>query len=783
MKKFGIIILSLIILMSGFVFALTPSPQVEVLSPNGGETFAIGNTIVINWDFDDLDINELPKEYTLGISLVDGPTPGQVTALNPIPKEGIYKWKISEHIFQGDAGMSLQPGKYKLELILYDGMPCLGYCPREYPQPNILSKDKSDDYFDIIKSGESEQLIIIPTEFSLEKGESAKVTNYQDMKIKLISISKAYVQCIKAPCPTNENVVVVGISIPGGCGTDRNNELPTVPRCLGPPSYYNEYTLWKGNNIDILDNVNLAVEDIESSKAEFKIDFIGTNTNNKPPVITSVGGPTDLKVNEMGKWGIEAYDPDGKYLKYSVDWGENIVYPGSSASNREISQEATFTHKYSSPGKYTVVFTVTDDKGGKVQSSISVNVGSILDKWEEFSLEKGGSKSFRKEGTEIEIKLQDIGNKPFPKHPSDPSGYFAEVEILSVGYKESEYVLGEIIVGFNYDVSLNDAKQLIKTKGLTLKKEPYTWKSNTNSSPSYILKWLLVKVPVGEEQKWIDLFKKESIVRYAELNRINYITENVEISSSSIGSPVGVGVESIRHIFYIGDEIEIFNNGRLKLIDIQTIKTYPAQYVAKFGIKFENQPIACSACMDGIPTGEYDEDGCMIFECPPSENRCSLKPKQGPCKARFTKYYFDQVSNGCKEFIWGGCEGVVPFDSLTECRNSCERSIIKECPTVFPISCEDINQKLVLYTDESGCEKYVCVSEEEQKECPQLGYREKGKYCNINNAWEEQLNGGEYCNNDFECSSNSCLDSQCTEPGFWIKLSEWLSKIFSLKAN
>jgi len=82
--------------------------------------------------------------------------------------------------------------------------------------------------------------------------------------------------------------------------------------------------------------------------------------------------------------------------------------------------------------------------------------------------------------------------------------------------------------------------------------------------------------------------------------------------------------------------------------------------------------------------------------------------------------------------------------------------------------------------DGSGNIRELCTERScepiEEKECPQLGYREKGRYCNINYAWEEQRNGGEYCNNDFECSSNSCLDSQCTEPGFWTKLSKWLAK-------
>jgi hypothetical protein len=49
-------------------------------------------------------------------------------------------------------------------------------------------------------------------------------------------------------------------------------------------------------------------------------------------------------------------------------------------------------------------------------------------------------------------------------------------------------------------------------------------------------------------------------------------------------------------------------------------------------------------------------------------SRCNLKPEMGFCEALIPKYYFDKAEGKCKEFIWGGCEGVVPFDTLEECK-------------------------------------------------------------------------------------------------------------------
>ena len=61
---------------------------------------------------------------------------------------------------------------------------------------------------------------------------------------------------------------------------------------------------------------------------------------------------------------------------------------------------------------------------------------------------------------------------------------------------------------------------------------------------------------------------------------------------------------------------------------------------------------------------------CKEEDCFTSD-RCQLEPQVGPCNAAFSKYYYDKTEKKCKVFIWGGCEGVVPFDSLEECENKC----------------------------------------------------------------------------------------------------------------
>ncbi|HIB26628.1 MAG TPA: proteinase inhibitor I4 serpin [Candidatus Marinimicrobia bacterium] len=66
----------------------------------------------------------------------------------------------------------------------------------------------------------------------------------------------------------------------------------------------------------------------------------------------------------------------------------------------------------------------------------------------------------------------------------------------------------------------------------------------------------------------------------------------------------------------------------------------------------------------------------MILSCeekkpPPLSMECYLDPDPGPCKASIPRYYYDEEAKVCKEFKWGGCDGVVPFETMKECDDAC----------------------------------------------------------------------------------------------------------------
>ncbi len=69
-----------------------------------------------------------------------------------------------------------------------------------------------------------------------------------------------------------------------------------------------------------------------------------------------------------------------------------------------------------------------------------------------------------------------------------------------------------------------------------------------------------------------------------------------------------------------------------------------------------------------IVTSCNDEcDDTSIFVKPECKTNCSLIPEVGPCNAAFKKYYFNQQTMKCDSFVWGGCNGVVPFQTMEEC--------------------------------------------------------------------------------------------------------------------
>ena len=62
--------------------------------------------------------------------------------------------------------------------------------------------------------------------------------------------------------------------------------------------------------------------------------------------------------------------------------------------------------------------------------------------------------------------------------------------------------------------------------------------------------------------------------------------------------------------------------------------------------------------------------------------------------------------------------------------------------------------------------------------CYPFGYRKTGKYCSDEGNFKSQLDSDKACDNNFECSSNICVDSKCVSSALIDKIFDWLRKLF-----
>lgn len=85
-----------------------------------------------------------------------------------------------------------------------------------------------------------------------------------------------------------------------------------------------------------------------------------------------------------------------------------------------------------------------------------------------------------------------------------------------------------------------------------------------------------------------------------------------------------------------------------------------------------------------------------------------------------------------------------------------------------------------LYECPKGCKDGACVEEETPPEelCEPIGLRKRGEYCSIGKVWLEQKEEDSFCENNFECESNLCIDDRCVSGSLWRRFLEWLKRLF-----
>jgi len=64
--------------------------------------------------------------------------------------------------------------------------------------------------------------------------------------------------------------------------------------------------------------------------------------------------------------------------------------------------------------------------------------------------------------------------------------------------------------------------------------------------------------------------------------------------------------------------------------------------------------------------------------------------------------------------------------------------------------------------------------------CYPFGYRKDGKYCSDEGAFKEQLKENVACENNFECSTNVCVDGKCISSNLIQTIINWFKALFGL---
>ncbi|MBF25191.1 MAG: hypothetical protein CMP49_01555 [Flavobacteriales bacterium] len=112
-------------------------------------------------------------------------------------------------------------------------------------------------------------------------------------------------------------------------------------------------------------------------------------------------------------------------------------------------------------------------------------------------------------------------------------------------------------------------------------------------------------------------------------------------------------------------------------IAIENINYFGISEQSTHYLEIQEDVLITSSVSLQLFTGFYDYLQCQWDDLLILDN-CELFPDPGECDAAIPIYYFDQSLGSCEEYLWGGCNGIVPFWTLEDCEDNCGTVSIQE---------------------------------------------------------------------------------------------------------
>jgi len=102
---------------------------------------------------------------------------------------------------------------------------------------------------------------------------------------------------------------------------------------------------------------------------------------------------------------------------------------------------------------------------------------------------------------------------------------------------------------------------------------------------------------------------------------------------------------------------------------------------------------------------------------------------------------------------------------------SCPAIPVEPNSSTGPIEIPEVENPQAIVYECSGCSL--------NNQCYPFGYRKNETFCSDSgNQFIEQRESDSTCENNFECSSNLCIDDRCVSSGLWQKILRWFSHLF-----